>query len=72
MQLSLEGFNPDHKELLSRLEMWPQSFSTICYQTRWQSERVRRAVLDLLSAEKIVKDCDGTYRPFHPAWDKRG
>lgn len=68
-QLALDGFDADQVDLLERLGEWPQSFPTIRFQTGWSFDRASRAVDGLLVAGKIVKGCDGAFRPFSQIWD---
>lgn len=73
MQLTFDQLGPsaDEKELLRRLEGWPQNFGTIKHQTGWSVERIGTALDALLASGKIVKDVDATFRPFSKAWDRR-
>lgn len=66
MQLSLDGFDVDQQELLSRLNGWPQSFETIRYQTGWGRDRSGRAIESLLVAQRIIKLCDGAFSLNNP------
>ena len=71
MQLTFDQLGPsaDEKELLRRLDAWPQNLGTIKHQTGWSVERIGDALDGLLAEGKILKDVDGRFRPFRPAWD---